>query len=282
MERPVGGAPAAALPNRPGRRPGEQILRSSMMHTMGRSRSTARCRRRPRPLLFFPPRDHARPGRPPPGSSWCRARADSGHWQQGPTASRRSRWKHLGRRRRQTSRAQARKARRIAVPGKPPSASARIAGVLRRPARASSPPGGDAKLVKRERADGSCDVQRRTARKTATTRLCSPPWSRCCGCVVLPQQGDDGLGHVEPVGAELELGSTAGAGDFSGAECGDLAGLMAVEHDKARWQVALGSPGPVAGSQGHAALRWSRPAMHSDQAVPKRNGDDQYGGGCSA
>jgi hypothetical protein len=35
MERPVDGAPAAALPNRPGRRPGEQILRSSMMHTMG-------------------------------------------------------------------------------------------------------------------------------------------------------------------------------------------------------------------------------------------------------
>ena len=50
---------------------------------------------------------------------------------------------------------------------------------------------------------------------------------------VLPQQGGNGLGHVEPVRAELEPGGAVGAGGVGRAQCGDPAGLLAVERDKA-------------------------------------------------
>jgi hypothetical protein len=50
---------------------------------------------------------------------------------------------------------------------------------------------------------------------------------------VLPQQGGNGLGHVEPVCAELEPGGAVGAGGVGGAQRGDFAGLLAVERDKA-------------------------------------------------
>jgi hypothetical protein len=50
---------------------------------------------------------------------------------------------------------------------------------------------------------------------------------------VPPQQGGHGLGHVEPVRADLEPGAAAGAGDIGGAQRGDGAGLLAVERDEA-------------------------------------------------
>ena len=50
---------------------------------------------------------------------------------------------------------------------------------------------------------------------------------------MVPQQRGDGLRHVEPVGAELEPGDVAGAPDVGGAQGGDLADLLTVEHDEA-------------------------------------------------
>ena len=53
------------------------------------------------------------------------------------------------------------------------------------------------------------------------------------------------FGHVEPVGAELEPGGAVGAGDFGGAQCGDLAGLLAVEHDQAAGEAVAGREGVI-------------------------------------
>ena len=50
---------------------------------------------------------------------------------------------------------------------------------------------------------------------------------------VVPEQGGDGLGNVEPVRAELELGGFIGARDLADAQGGDPAGLLGVEHNQA-------------------------------------------------
>jgi hypothetical protein len=107
-------------------------------------------------------------------------------------------------------------------------------------------PGGDAQLVK--------DADEPAVAAVFAGEL---PWKQprrgrvgCGGHVaaaaqVLPQQGGNGLGHVEPVRAELEPGGAVGAGGVGGAQRGDSAGLLAVEHNKAADEAVTGREGLI-------------------------------------
>ncbi|HEY5988487.1 MAG TPA: hypothetical protein VIV12_19225 [Streptosporangiaceae bacterium] len=62
---------------------------------------------------------------------------------------------------------------------------------------------------------------------------------------VLPQQGGNGLGYVEPLRAELEPGGADAAERVDRLQCGDLAGLLAVERDKAAGEAVAEREVPV-------------------------------------
>ncbi len=62
---------------------------------------------------------------------------------------------------------------------------------------------------------------------------------------VVPGQGGNGLGNVEPVGAELEPDGSISARDLADAQGGDPAGLLAVEHHQAAGDAVFEGEGVV-------------------------------------
>jgi hypothetical protein len=70
----------------------------------------------------------------------------------------------------------------------------------------------------------------------------------------VPQQGGDGLGQVEPVGAQPEPGGAVGTGGIGCTQCGDLAGLLAVERDQAAGEAVAGDDVPPGGGPGGEPL----------------------------
>ena len=62
---------------------------------------------------------------------------------------------------------------------------------------------------------------------------------------VVPEQGGDGLGNVEPVRAELEPGGFIAARDLADAQRGDPAGLLAVERDQAAGDAVFEGEGVI-------------------------------------
>ena len=69
---------------------------------------------------------------------------------------------------------------------------------------------------------------------------------------VLPQQGGNGLRHVEPVRAELEPGGAVGAGGIGRPQRGDRADLLAVERHEAAGDAVAASRASGPGGQASA------------------------------
>ena len=107
-------------------------------------------------------------------------------------------------------------------------------------------PGGDAKLVK------NADEPTVAAMFAGELPGKQPRrgWVGCRGHVaavaqVFPQQGGNGLGHIQPVRAELDLGTVADAASIGRAQRGDLADLLAVERHKTTGEAAAEREGLI-------------------------------------
>ena len=117
-------------------------------------------------------------------------------------------WEHAGGRRRRTSRRRRGTRGASLCLARLPARRRGLRVVPRGRVRAMRPVGSTRRGCQvgegRGRAGGSCDVRRRVAREQPRRGRVGSGGHIAAVAQVLPQQGGNGLGHVEPVRAELE------------------------------------------------------------------------------